>query len=411
MAGNADYSQLTWDQLKEFYPDVWNQYSGLYGPGSPGYTDPGAGTGTLSGGVDYGGGAYPGKPVVPDPRTITSQVTDANLANMGKFQDLASQTNAFNQAQALLPYTGTDPNFLANRSIESGNVNQQLQGQVPLDVWRQIQQGAAERGVRMGSPGSPNANAAMLAALGTNSIAMQNLGRTGQHQLYADTPVGKQLDPSSLFTNANDLYSAQLLASIYASQANPELQAQELIRLQQQAQRNALNTGSPAANSRNQGLSPVVGGPPLGATPEDLYGGLHTRSNPAVTGTFNLGSNYSTPLSAGPAGTRVGAGPNNSWYTTGAQSVNGAPRSYMGSLENDPSGWFNQNWNQPSTNPWEAGISGGAGNTFETGGWKPSSTSNFFEPTSPLGPYSMPDLYSGGDDTFLNNLWSEEGWF
>jgi len=138
---------------------------------------------------------------------------------------------------------------------------------------------------------------------------MQNLGRSGQHQLYADTVVGKQLDPSSLFTNANDLYSAQLLASIYASQANPELQAQELIRLQQQAQRNALTSGnSPAANSRYQGLSPVVGGPPLGATPEDLYGGLHSSRNPLVgSGTFNLGTNYSTPLSAGPAGTRVGA--------------------------------------------------------------------------------------------------------
>ncbi len=402
MAGNADYSQLTWDQLKEFYPDVWNQYSGLYGPGSPGYTDPGAGTGTLSGGVDYGGGAYPGKPVVPDPRTITSQTVDANLANMGKFQDLATQTNKFNQDQALLPYTSQDPNYMANRAIESGNVNQQLQGQVPLDVWRQIQQGAAERGVRMGSPGSPNANAAMLAALGTNSIAMQNLGRTGQHQLYADTPVGKQLDPSSLFTNANDLYSAQLLASIYASQANPELQAQELIRLQQQAQRNALNTGSPASNSRYQGLSPVVGGPPLGATPDDLYGGLHSRYNPPTSGTFNLGTNYSTPLSYGSAGTRVGAG------QYGGLTSTGPGQTYMGANDNS---WFNQNWDQPSTNPWEAGITGAAGNTFETGGWKPASTSNFLDPTSPLGPYSMPDLYGGSDDTFLNNLWSEEGWF
>lgn len=379
---------------------MWNQYSGLYGPGSPGYTDPGAGTGTLSGGVDFGGGAYPGKPVVPDPRTITSQVTDANLANLGKFQDLASQTNKFNQEQALLPYTGTDPNFLANRSIESGNVNQQLQGQVPLDVWRQIQQGAAERGVRMGSPGSPNANAAMLAALGTNSIAMQNLGRTGQHQLYADTPVGKQLDPSSLFTNANDLYSAQLLASIYASQANPELQAQELIRLQQQAQRNALNTGSPAANSKYQGLSPVVGGPPLGATPEDLYGGLHSSRNPLVgSGTFNLGSNYMGPSSGYATGSRVGlnsqggftgAGGNSfsgysggaGLYSPGGQNFSssgpGLGNTFMGAPGNDP-WWAMDEGNSVGSDPWWAMDEG--------------------------------NPYGGDDNTFLNNLWSEEGWF
>ena len=56
-------------------------------------------------------------------------------------------------------------------------VESQLRGQLPPDVINQIAQRAAERGISTGVYGGPQANAAYLAAIGSNSVEQQLRGQ------------------------------------------------------------------------------------------------------------------------------------------------------------------------------------------------------------------------------------------
>lgn len=56
-------------------------------------------------------------------------------------------------------------------------VESQLRGELPQDVINQIAQRAAERGVATGMPSAPGANAAYLAAIGSNSLEQVRHGQ------------------------------------------------------------------------------------------------------------------------------------------------------------------------------------------------------------------------------------------
>jgi hypothetical protein len=104
------------------------------------------------------------------------------------------------------------------------NVGNELQGQVPDDVIRLLQQQGAERGVAGGQgPDSPNTNASYLQALGLTSLGMQDRGMQGFHQLYADTPIGPQFNPSSMMVTPEQQQAAQLAANQEAAAPDPEL--------------------------------------------------------------------------------------------------------------------------------------------------------------------------------------------
>lgn len=67
-------------------------------------------------------------------------------------------------------------------------IQQQLTGFLPADVLANIYQQGAERGVSTGMPGSPNANAATMRALGLTSLDVQQKGLENALALYGASP-------------------------------------------------------------------------------------------------------------------------------------------------------------------------------------------------------------------------------
>jgi hypothetical protein len=166
-------------------------------------------------------GAYGGIPQVPSPGTTQQAALGGNLANFSTATDLASQVNAFNNQQAVAPYLSNLPGYQQMNEQASANIGANLAGQVPDDVWRQLQQRGAERGVAMGSPGSANANAAMMRALGLTSLDLQNQGQAQFGQAMARTPVAPMFNPASMFTTPEQWQAAQAAANMYAAAPIP----------------------------------------------------------------------------------------------------------------------------------------------------------------------------------------------
>lgn len=112
---------------------------------------------------------------------------------------LANQANRFMAQQAQIPYQFGLPGYSGLLQQRSKNVGGLLRGEVPPDVLQQIQQAGAERGVATGSPGSPNANAAWLRALGLTSLGLQQEGSKQLSQSLADVPVPELWNPMALY--------------------------------------------------------------------------------------------------------------------------------------------------------------------------------------------------------------------
>ena len=120
--------------------------------------------------------AYGGKPTLPTPVGSATGAVTGNIGNFGGIYNLGLNAATAGAASAEKPYLRNLPNYADMITQRSGNVTQQLRGQLPDDVIRQIAQQSAERGIATGTSGGPNANAAYLRALGLNSLQMQQQG-------------------------------------------------------------------------------------------------------------------------------------------------------------------------------------------------------------------------------------------
>lgn len=115
------------------------------------------------------------------------------------YGETAGAINRFMNSQALNAYKANLPGYANAVGQRSENTQQMLEGQLPQDVIGQIGQQAAERGIGGGNPGSPNANAAYLRALGLNSLDMMGQGSQQLSQSIADAPIPELFNPASLW--------------------------------------------------------------------------------------------------------------------------------------------------------------------------------------------------------------------
>lgn len=122
---------------------------------------------------------------------------------------------------------GTDimPQLVANLpgyqpmvAQSSANIQANLQGQLSQDVINQIRQQAAERGIATGAPGSANASASYLRALGLTSLQLKQLGENQLTAAVQRTPIQQ----TQLATQTTDLAAAR---AQYAAAPNPAAQA------------------------------------------------------------------------------------------------------------------------------------------------------------------------------------------
>lgn len=145
---------------------------------------------------------FGGTPNLPSPQTTQGQAISGNTSQLGNLGILTQGSDKISAEGAALPYQLNLPDYTGMLSSFSGNVGQQLQGQLPQDVENLLQQQSAERGIGVGeAPGSPNDNAAYLQALGLTSLGEQQQGEQGFGQLVSETPTGQPFNPASMFVD------------------------------------------------------------------------------------------------------------------------------------------------------------------------------------------------------------------
>lgn len=142
--------------------------------------------------IGVAGVGSPGVPDVPTlPNVKAGQMPD-NLASV------TSTVNSLNIAGQQAANNARVPGA-ANLEQQSSNViGSLLKGQIPSDVLYTLGEGAAERGVGRGFPGSPNEMASYLRGLGLTSLDMIKQGQDYLTQADARNPGAKTLDTSTM---------------------------------------------------------------------------------------------------------------------------------------------------------------------------------------------------------------------
>lgn len=175
-------------------------------------------------------------PQVPNPITSGNLAITGDIGNLPSLTDLASQVNQFNTGQAIAPYIANLPGYQGMVAQSSQNIGNLLQGNVPPDVLRLLQQQAAERGVGRGISGSPNEMAAYLQALGLTSLGLQHQGEGELTQAIGRTPTAPMFNVANFLTTPNEEQAARMAANMYSAAPDPGLQAQALMDLFRQFQ-------------------------------------------------------------------------------------------------------------------------------------------------------------------------------
>lgn len=230
----------------------WEQQV-TYSPGSPYYhapTAPGSATVTSTG-TQPGAGAYGAVPTVPNPLTTASQSILGNIGNLASLYGLTTGTAGASAAGANQQYLQNLPGYAGLTSAASQNIASDLAGHISPDVVNQLSQLAAERGVGFGG-GSPNANAALMAALGKTSMGLQQQGQQELTAAIGRTPVGPAFNPASFLVSPEQQQQAGMAANLYASAPNPTMAAQAA----EAAANRGINTGLGLGRPQTSGINP-----------------------------------------------------------------------------------------------------------------------------------------------------------
>jgi hypothetical protein len=203
--------------------------------------------------------------------------------------DLASYINSINRQGQTAANQARIPGAVGLEAQSSANIGSELQGQLPADVLRLIQQQGAERGVATGSPGSPNSNAAYLQALGLTSLDLTQRGQQNLTGAYARNPAAPLFDPTTQLLTPYQSGTLNLEGGRLALEQQTEADrvALEQRRLDQEA---ALRGGGGGGGGGR-------GGTPATALPSDItgYGGEFVATAAPTGPTASaLASSYGT---------------------------------------------------------------------------------------------------------------------
>lgn len=208
-------------------------YSGAYGAPTYGYGGASGGpsgttatpgttaAGTLAGAAPYGyTPASGGIPAMPSPQTTQQTATAGNISALPSLTQLGQGVNAYTLAESMKPYEafGLTPLLSQYRT----NTGQQLAGQIPSDVLNNLWNYGAERGVATGMPGGPNANAAVMRALGLTSVGLQQQGAQNLTNLYGMMPKITPYNVASGFVSPEQQQAAQYQANVLAASPVPQ---------------------------------------------------------------------------------------------------------------------------------------------------------------------------------------------
>jgi len=246
----------------------------------------------------YYGGGYPGSTQF-SPYTSASEATSFNLGSGANTEALTGQINALNRQGQAAALGSRIPNATGLEAESSANIGSELAGNLPADVIRNLQQAAAERGVAVGSPGSPNSSAAYLRALGLSSLDLSNMGQQNLSSALARNPAAPLFDPSQL------LITPYQGATLGATQTQLGLREQEL-RDQLIQDRANLARQSALGGPRGGGAAEDPGAyarQPFASDLQTTFVGASPTASPGPAGNLLFmnpaGANYAYPPTTG----------------------------------------------------------------------------------------------------------------
>lgn len=247
-------------------------------------------TGTVLPGAapQSGVGPYGAVPQVPSPVATAGVSIAGNQANLPALGTLATGEKTLADQLAKAGYVANLPDYQNMLQTATANTGSLLHGQIPQDVMNEFATRAAERGVNIGSPGSPNANAALMQAVVLDSLGLQREGLGNLRSLVGMTPVGATPDITSQQTTAEGLQAAQMAANKFAAAPNP---AQAAL-----ANLAAINAGKGIGQGS---VGPTSPGMPATATTTGLpnYNALipQAPTSPGATAGTGTTSSYAPP--------------------------------------------------------------------------------------------------------------------
>lgn len=222
-----------------------------------------------------------------DPAAVQKQVISGNLQNMAGAQELASQTNNFNQAEATRMLETAMPGFGATQKRLMAQFNEELNNQntLPPEVQQQISRFAAEKGITRGTGGNFN-QFNLVKDFGFNLMDWKNASRTRAlntlSTVFGMTPRVNPMSPMAMMVDPSQAMSVQMKNSemaYHTMQSGYNAQAAA-------SNYNNMMAAGAFSNAMTAGISAYGGG-----TPQSKVGSM------PKTGGSGLGLNQTyTPL-------------------------------------------------------------------------------------------------------------------
>lgn len=225
---------------------------------------------------------------IQPPQLSQNQTIGSNLQNANRIYQLATSTGAASGAGQAANLNTALPGAQKALGSELTLGESNLSGQIDPATWNNIEDMAAQRGVEIGSPGSPNANAALLAALGETTQQLETLGGQEISSAVGQAPTGPAFNPASQQLTPQDALN----------------QAEQQAGLNQQtASQNAALQAAQAGLKAGGGATITSGGPaPTSTTDSEMglgispYTGLisgtgSTAAAGSLAGAFNMTDN------------------------------------------------------------------------------------------------------------------------
>lgn len=234
----------------------------------------------------YNPAAYGSNPSIPTASASQPGAISGNIGELGALYGLSTGVGSASAAGQAAQYNANLPGYQNLMTTASGDIQNELEGQLSPDVINQITESAAERGVATGAPGGPNGNAAYLKALGLTSLGLEEQGQQDLTAAIGRTPVGPAFNPASMLVTPGEQQSSAAQAAIAAAQPNGLAAAMANMA----AARAGLNTGAGGGGATVSGPGNAGGG----EAPLDLS---EPGSSPTLTAT-GTGFDYSTSLNS-----------------------------------------------------------------------------------------------------------------
>ena len=162
--------------------------------------------------------AYGGKPVVPDMVEMLRRALSGSMANLPQMIKMGQVVDDYTYQEQLRNIMAQDPNYAANRALQSNIAAQHMQGNITNSTKNVMGQAAAERGV---ARGGILTDADYLLSLGKFAEELQGQGQT-EYINYLNSMIKTPVyDVSKNFLNPSDMYNAQLQANMVAAAPDP----------------------------------------------------------------------------------------------------------------------------------------------------------------------------------------------